>query len=92
MRQKLADGTIIIASNSVADSMGPEPPKGTVRARLLSGGGIVKPSPGGGCDVMFMTQVDFGGTLPQSIVTMVSRTSPLALATARKILSGEVKK
>ncbi len=62
-----------------------------MRARLLSGGGIVRPSPDGGCDVMFMTQVDFGGSLPQSVVTMVSRTSPLSLATARMILSGQLK-
>jgi hypothetical protein len=88
IRQKLEDGTILIASNSVADALGPEPPSGTVRARLISGGGIIKPSPGGGCDVMFMTQVDFGGSLPQNIVTMVAKTSPLALAVAKKILSG----
>jgi len=75
----------------VADSLGPPPPKGTVRARLLSGGGIIKPSAGGGCDVIFMTQVDFGGSLPQSIVTMVSKTSPLSLAVARKILNGTLK-
>jgi hypothetical protein len=89
--------------------MGPPPPKGTVRARLLSGGGIIKPSADGGCDVMFMTQVDFGGAclrarscgkggvcdsflcvagkLPQSIVTMVSKTSPLSLAVAKKLLA-----
>ena len=46
---------------------------------------------GGGCDVIFMTQVDFGGSLPQSIVTMVSKTSPLSLAVARKILNGTLK-
>lgn len=91
VRQKLDDGTILIASNSVADAHGPAPPKGTVRARLISGGGIVKPSPSGGCDVMFMTQVDFGGNLPQKVVTMVARTSPLALATAKKILNQESK-
>ena len=40
---------------------------------------------------MFMTQVDFGGSLPQKIVTMVAKTSPLALAVAKKILSGTLK-
>ena len=70
----------------VADSWGPPPPNNTVRAKLQSGGGVIKPSSDGGCDVVFMTQVDFVGALPQSVVTMVSRTSPLALASARKIL------
>ena len=62
-----------------------------MRARLVSGGGIVKPSAGGGCDAMFMTQVDFGGSLPQSIVTMVGKTSPLSLSVAQKILAGTLK-
>jgi hypothetical protein len=84
VRQRHPDGSHVIASQSVADDLGPAPPRGTVRARLVSGGGVVVPSPGGGCDVMFMTQVDFGGSLPQSIVSMVARTSPLALAQARK--------
>jgi hypothetical protein len=84
VRQQQPDGSHVIASQSVSDDLGPSPPRGTVRARLVSGGGVVVPSPGGGCDVMFMTQVDFGGSLPQSIVSMVARTSPLALAQARK--------
>ena len=88
-RQRQPDGSILIASQSVADELGPPPPRGSVRARLVSGGGTVVPSAGGGCDVMFMTQVDFGGSLPQSIVSMVARTSPLALAMARKIIAGE---
>ncbi len=87
MRQRRADGTHLIASASVADALGPPPPKGTVRARLVSGGGCVQPAPGGGCDVVFMTQVDFGGSLPQKIVSMVARTSPLALAKARSIVA-----
>jgi len=91
IRQTLAHGAVLIASFSVADTLGPPPPRGTVRARLLSGGGIVSPSAGGGCDVLFMTQVDFGGQLLQSIVTMVSKTSPLSLGVAKKILSGTLK-
>jgi hypothetical protein len=87
VRQRRADGTHLIASASVADALGPPPPKGTVRARLVSGGGCVQPAPGGGCDVVFMTQVDFGGSLPQKIVSMVARTSPLALAKARSIVA-----
>ncbi len=90
VRERQPDGTWVIGSQSVADSLGPPLPKGAVRARLVSGGGVVQPCAGGGCDVMFMTQVDFGGALPQSIVTMVARTSPLALAQARKIIAGEV--
>lgn len=61
VRERREGGVTLIGSASVDDSMGPPPPKGTVRARLLSGGGIIKPSADGGCDVMFMTQVDFGG-------------------------------
>jgi len=37
----------------------------------------------------FRLQVDFGGSLPANIVALVARTSPLALAMARKILNGE---
>lgn len=92
VRETLPDGTVLIGSHSVADAHGPPPPKGTVRAHLLSGGGVVVPVAGGGCDVMFMTQVDFGGGLPQRIVTMVSRTSPLSLAVAKDIMSGKSKK
>lgn len=73
------------------DALGPAPPKGTIRARLRAGGGVVVPSQDGGCTVMFMTQVDFGGGLPQRIVTMVSKTSPLSLLVAQDILSGKKK-
>jgi hypothetical protein len=33
--------------------------------------------------------VDFGGYLPPNLVALVARTSPLALALAQKILSGD---
>ncbi len=93
VRQRQPDGSVIIASQSVADALGPPPPSGSVRARLVSGGGVITPrsaEQGGGCTVMFETQVDFGGALPATIVAMVARTSPLALAQARRIIAGEL--
>ena len=56
VREARPGGVHIIASQSVADALGPPPPRGSVRARLVSAGGVVMPSPQGGCDVMFMTQ------------------------------------
>ena len=119
VRETRPGGIQVIASQSVSDSLGPPAPRGSVRARLVSGGGVILPAPDGGCDVMFMTQargtrlaaasllrvlcaltrtrsfspracqVDFGGYLPPNLVALVARTSPLALALARQILSGE---
>ena len=88
VRARAPCGAILVASTSVPDALGPPPAKGSVRANLVSGGGVVKAVAGnpGLCDVFFMTQVDFGGSLPKSIVAMVAKTSPLALAVARKIL------
>ncbi len=56
VREARPGGVHVIASQSVADALGPPPPRGSVRARLVSAGGVVLPSPTGGCDVMFMTQ------------------------------------
>ena len=56
VRETRPGGTQVIASQSVSDSLGPPPPRGSVRARLVSAGGVIVPSPDGGCDVMFMTQ------------------------------------
>jgi len=56
VREARTGGVFVIASQSVSDALGPEPARRTVRARLVSGGGVVMASPGGGCDVMFMTQ------------------------------------
>ena len=73
VRERREGGVILIGSASVDDSLGPAPPKGTVRARLLSGGGVIKPSADGGCDVMFMTQVDFGGALASRVAVLGGR-------------------
>ena len=56
VREKRPGGVHVIASQSVSDALGPPPPRNSVRARLVSAGGVVMPSPAGGCDVMFMTQ------------------------------------
>ena len=56
VRETRPGGIQLIASQSVSDALGPPPPRGSVRARLVSGGGVVIPAPDGGCNVMFMTQ------------------------------------
>ena len=56
VRETRPGGIQVIASQSVSDTLGPPAPRGSVRARLVSGGGVILPAPDGGCDVMFMTQ------------------------------------
>lgn len=58
--------------SQVPESLGPPLTKGKVRATLFVGGGVIVPKADGGCTVTFLTQLDFGGQLPQKIVVRFS--------------------
>ena len=88
VREPRPGGIHLIASQSVSDSLGPPPPRGSVRARLVSGGGVIMPAPDGGCDVMFMTQArakaaSFAFVLCHALCVMLTRTHFFAHCVAR---------
>lgn len=59
VKKTLPNGTVIVASFSVPESVGPPLAKGKVRAILLVGGGVNVPKDGG-CQVTFLTQARAG--------------------------------
>ena len=71
VRSRMASGVTMIASASVPEEVGPPLAPKMTRGRLLTGGGIIMPE-GDGCVVIFMTQIDFGGSLPAAIVVRAS--------------------
>jgi hypothetical protein len=88
VRETRPGGIQVIASQSVSDTLGPPAPRGSVRARLVSGGGVILPAPDGGCDVMFMTQARgtrLAAASSPHVLCALTRTHIFRLALARLI-------
>ena len=78
---ELADGSLLISSKSVPDQFCP-PKKGFVRGTLKCSGFHIKPLPsstaagGERCELTLCAHADLGGSLPSSMINMLSSVAP----------------
>ncbi|OQR82034.1 hypothetical protein THRCLA_11194 [Thraustotheca clavata] len=80
IRQELPDGRIVIASRSIITKDCPKK-NGYVRAQALLSGYVITPiaNDPNTCSVCVFGHVDFGGSIPGSIVKMVGLSAPIKI-------------
>jgi hypothetical protein len=74
----LDDGTVIAAARSIDFPGGPSQ-KGAVRGKIRLGGMVAKPLPDGKSLVSYIASVDLGGSIPSSMIKMLSTKQPLVV-------------
>lgn len=82
------DGSCALVAESVADAAVPESPD-AVRAELWECGYLMRPRDGG-CDVVYISSLDFKGQVPKAFTNVVMRQQPRSLEAMRKLLGGPV--
>jgi len=81
------DGSFRIAAKSVASSLIP-PTSGFVRANCIISGMLIRPLDDNSCELIYLFEIDVGGWLPVSVVTMVNEKQPLSIISIRRNVTG----
>ena len=79
------DGVILISTKSACNDYFP-PKRDYVRGNIVVSGYRLIPRAQGGCDVCLIAHTELGGTLPVSIINMLSATAPFKMLSAIKEL------
>ena len=77
------DGSILISTRSASNDYCP-PKRDYVRGNIVVSGYKLTPRTQGGCDLCLIAHTELGGTLPVSIINMLSATAPFKMLTAMK--------
>eukprot|EP01136_Pigoraptor_vietnamica_P001222 Opistho-1_new@2081 len=83
VREKLADGSVIVAGKSVKHQDVPKSSDFT-RAKILSSGSVMTPLPNGHTHVVYTVQLDPCGLVPAFIANIVAEKQPLVISVIRK--------
>jgi hypothetical protein len=75
------DGTIFITTRSAPDEFFPRKCD-YVRGNIVVSGYKLVPKLSGGCDLCLIAHTELGGTLPVSIINMLSATAPFKMLSA----------